>query len=66
MFVLVQESTEAVASSDVEVEDPGLAGDRFGYGVVILPQPYPLHAGSRGTAVGTSAPSTAPSVACAD
>jgi hypothetical protein len=33
MFVLVQDATEAVASSHVQVDDVGAAGDRFGCGV---------------------------------
>jgi hypothetical protein len=32
MFILVEGSAEAVVSSDVEVADPGLFGDRFGRG----------------------------------
>lgn len=32
MFVLVQGPAEAVVSSDVEVDDSGLVGHRFGYG----------------------------------
>src|SRR5579871_1624417 len=32
VFVLVQGAAEAVASSHVEVKDPGLFGDRFGFG----------------------------------
>ena len=32
MFVLVQDSAEAVASSDVKVDDSGVLGDRLGCG----------------------------------
>jgi hypothetical protein len=60
MFVLAQDVAEAVASSDVKVDDPGLFGNRLGRTAQQCALPQACAGFSKGQARGPSSPRSIP------